>query len=103
MELFSPIPSVGDPKELYPALRLHEYPKPQVSFDTETDTDEKKHSTSRGLDAGRDKSQVVCCWKSPPSKQFMSMTTWLISLMVVAALPRGAPAMSLWTWITSHG
>lgn len=42
MELFSSDSFCGWPKELYPALRLHEYPKPQLSFDTKIDTDEKK-------------------------------------------------------------
>lgn len=60
--------SVGDSKELYPALRLHECPEPKPSFDARTVTDEKKHTTSHGLDAEREKSQVVSCWKSPTIK-----------------------------------
>ena len=68
MELLSLILSVAESKELYPAPRLHECPEPQPSFDTKTNTDEKKHTTSRGLDAEREKSQVVCCWKCPTIK-----------------------------------
>lgn len=68
MELLSLILSVGDSEEVYPALSLHECPEPKPSFDAKTDTDEKKHTTSHGLDGEREKSQVVSCWKSPTIK-----------------------------------
>lgn len=68
MELLALILSAADSMELYPAPSLCECPEPEPYFDAKSDTDEKKHTMSHGLDAEREKSQEVCCWKSPTIK-----------------------------------